>query len=1059
METGRRSAIALAVLAAAVLLLHAADLASPVSIAGRSLLRPLYLALSLAALSYALSPLVVPLRLAGMVRTIETRSPRLRQELSTAWETATRRNGRYRGAYSDDLVRELQQRTLDRLRETVPSSLFPADRWSGIAAGAALLAVAVVVLISPRQFALTIARLARPAGIHGEWLSRPVRPGSVRIAAGQQVRISAGAERFEVVWRDHGGATGRAVAQNGSAELAVGDRSVSYRVVRRREQSPAYDITVYRPLVLSDLRLRIVPPAYARRPPAVLENQGDIDGLRGSLVTLTATATQPVCGAGMVLDDGTVVAGSIGSDSLIAVAHTLRGPGAYRLWAGTIAGDTLVGAQRYTIAVQDDAPPMIVIDAPEPDHALDASLAVDVAGRAGDDFGLTAIALWYEVRGERAAEPIGRFGGAVADTAFAYRWSLGGLSLLPGDSVVYWAEVRDNDAVSGPKTSRSPVRILRLPTLDDVFRQQELADSSALRALADVAPAGRDITRELERLSQAIKESRTLQWQHKAALQDAVAQQQRLLEEMQRAADQALAQAGNDPARFSFDAETVQKMRELRQLFDQTATEEMRRQMDAMRAAIERADRAAVERATEQLKLSQQELKQRLDMAIAGLKELQRQRHLDLIQQQADQLLAEQREVRQQTTCAGSDRQRQDAARRQERLAQDTESLGDKMRQRAEELEPVDPDAALPLRNAAAVLRQNRTAETMNRAAGQIRGQQGRQADAAQQQAISDLSQISAGTRQAAAGMRGRRAGEEAAALRRKASQAVRLSQQQEALNRQLGEVRSAANDLADRQQSLERAAARLKQDLEQGGGRSTPMPQAGSALARALQQMQGAGRSAATGDGPQAGSQGRASQEALNQAAIALMQGAARRSGADGSGDMQSELEGLSSRQQELNGQSGQLVDLEQEARLQAMQAQIPRLAAEQEAIRQGLREFNERYADRADRAGRTDDLVREMERAVADLRQGRVTRETQQRQERILTRMLDAQRSLQERDHSRQRQAQSAGTPARQSTGAPVPSRRSWTASERWRDWRSLPYPLEYRRMLETYFRSLGQ
>lgn len=142
----------------------------------------------------------------------------------------------------------------------------------------------------------------------------------------------------------------------------------------------------------------------------------------------------------------------------------------------------------------------------------------------------------------------------------------------------------------------------------------------------------------------------------------------------------------------------------------------------------------------------------------------------------------------------------------------------------------------------------------------------------------------------------------------------------------------------------------------------------------------------------------------------------------------------------------------------MQAMQAQIPRLAAEQEAIRQGLREFSERYADRADRARRVDDLVREMERAVADLREGRVTRETQQRQERILTRMLDAQRSLQERDHSRQRQAEAAGTPAVRPAGPAAPSRPRSMESERWRGWRSQPYPLEYRQMLEKYYRSLG-
>ncbi|HTY08404.1 MAG TPA: hypothetical protein VMF29_04500, partial [Candidatus Edwardsbacteria bacterium] len=208
------------------------------------------------------------------------------------------------------------------------------------------------------------------------------------------------------------------------------------------------------------------------------------------------------------------------------------------------------------------------------------------------------------------------------------------------------------------------------------------------------------------------------------------------------------------------------------------------------------------------------------------------------------------------------------------------------------------------------------------------------------------------------------------------------------------------------------------------------------------------------------AGEQGQAAQAALNQAAMALMQSASQSGGSPGSGDMMEDLEGMSSRQQALNQQTGQLADQQAELQLQAMQGQIPRLAAEQAAIRQGLQEFNQRYGDRADRAGRLDDLAQEMENVVEDLKQGRVSRETQQRQEKILTRMLDAQRSLQERDVSRQRQAQAGkddGT-ARPGAKARAPQP-SWKNYQQWQNWRNEHFPLEYQQMLENYFRSLGQ
>jgi hypothetical protein len=599
-----------------------------------------------------------------------------------------------------------------------------------------------------------------------------------------------------------------------------------------------------------------------------------------------------------------------------------------------------------------------------------------------------------------------------------------------------------------------------LPTLDDIFRQQDLADSASVRSLERAEPMNADLARELERLSQAVKETRGLEWQQKAALEGALQQERQLMESLQQAAEQSLSALRDDWTRFSFDQETVRKMEELRQLFDQTATAEMRQQLERLRQAIDKADRDAVEKALENLKLSQEEFKQRLDATIAGLKQLQQEQQVDLLDKQAAQLLREQQELRSRNSGAGIDSARQRQAARQDALAKDTDALAQKMGERAGELAQNDPDAARALSDAADLLRKNRTSSAMRRAGQELRQGQAEQAGADQDQAISDLAQAAAGARQAKAGMRSQRNRREAQALRQKASQIVRLSQQQESLNRRLEGMHEGRNDLADDQQSLERAAARMTQGLDQMGKQGAPLSaQADAALARAAQRMKASGQRAAEGNGRQAGEEGRGAQAALNQAALALMQSASR-SGSPGSGDMSGDLEGLSSRQEALNRQTGQAAGQQQEQGLQALQAQVPRLAAEQAAIRQGMQQFNQQYEGRADRAGRTDDLVGEMEQVIEDLRNGRVTKQTTQRQEKILTRMLDAQRSLQERDYSRQRQADPAVDAPRSPAAKPgAPVAQSWKQQQPWRDWRGEPYPLEYRNMLENYFRSLGQ
>lgn len=1059
-ELGRRTGQVIIGLAAWTLVLHSADMIIPLSIAVRSVMLPVNFVTILTAIGYAAIPLFNQFPLDRAARLVEARLPSFRQELSTAWEWARKTGPDRREQYSADLINALQQRALGRLRSADPAELFPASRSPWPIAACALLLAAIVIAVSPAQFGLTAQRFLHPSGVCGDWDRSPVSPGSVRIAAGRSLRITAGADGFDVVWTSDNGSMGRARSADGLVDLLQIRRNTVYRIMRGREQSPAYSVTVYQPLELEGLRVRVTPPAYARLTETVQENQGDVSGLKGSRVTVTATATQALAQAGLSLDGGVLVPGAITHDCLVAVSFTLNQPGAYRLWARSVTGDSLIDPQHYSILVQEDAFPTVELTAPEIDQALRPSLAVAVEGRAGDDVGLSLISLVFEAQGERSDALIARITAQVTDTSFAYRWDLGSRCLMPGDSVVYWLEARDNDDVSGPKTARSPKRLLRLPTLEDFFKQQELADSAVVRGFERAEPVNSDLRRELERLSQAIKETRGVEWQQKAAIEDALKQEQQLMTDLQQTAEQALAAMRNDQNRFSFDRETVQKMEELRQLFDQAATAEMRQYVEKMRQAVEKADRNAVEKALENLKLSQEEFKQRLDATIASLKQLQQEQQVDLLNKQADQLLREQKALKAQSADSKTDSERQQLARRQDALAKDTDALALKMSERAGALEQNDPEAARPLRNAADLLRNNQTSSTMRQAGQELRQRQMEQAGVDQDRAISDLAQAAAGARQAKSGMRSQRSKAAAQALRQKASEIVRLSRQQESLNQRLDQMHESRNDLADDQQSLERAAARMAQDLERMGGKAIPLPpQAGAAMAQAGQRMRAAGQRAAEGAGQQAGQEGKGAQAALNQAALALMQSASR-GGSSGSGDMSEDMEGLSSRQQSLNQQTGQMAEQQQELQLQAMQGQIPRLAAEQAAIRQGLQQFNEQYAGRADRTGRTDDLVREMEKVIEDLKSGRITRETTQRQEKILTRMLDAQRSLQERDFSRQRQSDTGrDAPVSGTAGPDIPGGQPWTRYRVWRDWRAEPYPPEYRQMLENYFRSLGQ
>ena len=100
--------------------------------------------------------------------------------------------------------------------------------------------------------------------------------------------------------------------------------------------------------------------------------------------------------------------------------------------------------------------------------------------------------------------------------------------------------------------------------------------------------------------------------------------------------------------------------------------------------------------------------------------------------------------------------------------------------------------------------------------------------------------------------------------------------------------------------------------------------------------------------------------------------------------------------------------------------QAELQRLAQQQDLIRKSLEQLNKE----AVRSGESkkipadlNDIAKKMEEVVKNMSSDQVDEKTVQQQEHILSRLLDAQRSVNQRDYKDERESQSGKDIARQS------------------------------------------
>ncbi|NNF59556.1 MAG: chromosome partitioning protein ParA [Rhodothermaceae bacterium] len=368
----------------------------------------------------------------------------------------------------------------------------------------------------------------------------------------------------------------------------------------------------------------------------------------------------------------------------------------------------------------------------------------------------------------------------------------------------------------------------------------------------------------------------------------------------------------------------------------------------------------------------------------------------------------------------------QDAAAERERLAQEQaqaqeemEELQELIEQLQERMEEQRGAPTEEMQQMMEQMQQQNLPQQMQQNQQQLQQNQLQDAQQGQQQMQQQLQQMAQQMQQMAGQMSGEQSQLNMQAIRRVLDDVLTLSEEQERLADETGGLPSrspALRPIAQQQVELAEGLAIVSDTLQ---ALAREIPQMTYEVQRlshdGLREMgQATERLADLQPGPASGHQ-KTAMTHLNDLALMLSEllNQMQQGGGGGSGmsmqQMQQQLQQMGQQQQQLNQQMQQMLNQMAGERLtESQQEQARRAAAQQEAIRQQLQELMQEGGQGLDPQTRSalqraSDQMRQIER---ELRGGRLSEETLQRQQNILQRLLDAERSVNQRGREERRE-----------------------------------------------------
>ncbi|MCQ2285850.1 MAG: hypothetical protein MJZ76_03115 [Bacteroidales bacterium] len=281
---------------------------------------------------------------------------------------------------------------------------------------------------------------------------------------------------------------------------------------------------------------------------------------------------------------------------------------------------------RHSISIITDQYPEIYVESRRDSLFADR---IYFKGNIKDDYGFSSLRFVY-TRMNAAGEKLSANQSINIDINrqntiqdFYYYFDAGTLGLNPGDKLDYHFEVRDNDGVNGAKMTRSNDFEFAVKTMEEVEKEINSNSNEAKNEMQDLMKESDKLLKELDDLNKQLIQSKNPNWQDKKKLEKLMQEYNELQKELNELKQQQKEQRALEDQFKDFTPEILKKQEELDKRFDEILNDEMKKMMEKMQNMMDQMDKNKMEEAMKQMKLSTEEINKNLDEQLQLFKQLE----------------------------------------------------------------------------------------------------------------------------------------------------------------------------------------------------------------------------------------------------------------------------------------------------------------------------------------------------------------------------------------------------------------------------------------------------
>jgi hypothetical protein len=614
---------------------------------------------------------------------------------------------------------------------------------------------------------------------------------------------------------------------------------------------------------------------------------------------------------------------------------------------------------------------------------------------------------------------------------FYFHIDAGALNLNPGYSMEYFFEVKDNDGINGPKASKTQAVAFRLKTMNEITKEIEQGNDKTKSSMDNLAKEAADLSKELEKMQQQLMQTNEPTWQDQKKMEALMEQYKELQNKIQEARDNQDQNLMKEEQYKNTSSDILKKQEELQKRFD-NLSDDIKQMIEKMQNMMMELNKDKMQEMLKQMQMSTEDINKSLDQQLALFKLLEFEKKFQEVIDNLQELAKEQKDLSQQTDQKAIPKE--DLQQKQENLNQKFEEWQKELK----ELQNLNKDLEEPLKMQNRSEQEQQIKEKMKESAEQLNKNNRSKAKDSQKDASQQMEDMADSLQKEKYDAEEEDLAEDIETLRQILDNLVRVSFKQEDVMLAVKKVGGKSPLLTDymREQTNIQDYMRMIEDSLANLAKRQPMVEPfitkevtkindysklsrDQLVARDLNKATSNQQFALTSMNNLAlmlGESLKKMKEKQNSSSCCNGKGCSKcKKGGNKSGKGKPktarELQQQLNRQMEAMKRSmeqGQKPDGVMPTSQPNMSEQFARMAAQQEAIRKMMQDYNSELKGEDGVGDKSiEQLIEEMKKTEKELVNRSITAQTINRQKTIETRMLESERAQQEREKEEKRES----------------------------------------------------